>query len=1082
MDQNSNVNLIENFLEGLDEYKPEFFFPYDKILKDDIKEKLKQKDPEFIEKYQKLFPFPLLEETKETQTEPELDLQTPDIDIEAQQDLQTPDIDFDTQQDLQTPDIDFDTQQDLQTPDIDFDTQQDLQTPDIDFDTQQDLQTPDIDFDTQQDLQTPDIDFDTQQDLQTPDIDFDTQQDLQTPDIDFDTQQDLQTPDIDFDTQQDLQTPDIDFEAQQDLQTPDIDFDTQQDLQTPDIDFNTQQDLQTPDIDFNTQQDLQTPDIDFEAQQDLQTPELSLESPDTTSEQKDTFDLGDISIDESELKQMKEQALLSEGIGAELSDKELAQLRQSLLSYSEPVRKAIIDAIVNEKISRPEQRILLNMLIDEAEEANILDFIEEKLGYRPKVSIEKTKEGIPIIYTEDVSPEALKRKRQRTTILLFSSISLIVGSILFLLGIRFYHYYSTKNLYEQGLKILEQANSLPISEREKAITEAENYFENALSKEGEFNVKYLNLYGNAYIKLGKFDQAFEKLFGKIQPDYLWNSPQQRVPLINKITSWRNYNEIRQGYYTEFSSNDNVKRTLLMPGGYTVTRLRDGTFDKENIINLAKFHSLNFPYFLESEEGKKYKNDELAIDYYKIILTLMNKPNDPEAIYGIGQIYYNQKKFSKATNEFQKIIDQNPDNILGHDGILNTYIEVWKENKDPRYVIAKHRYLQQINLEKKLPIYTLAKLAGFYVDINPETLRIKYNVDPVNTINQLDINTTTEYLLDLIYHKKEERDGIEIEGKKYGEGFYQRGRYYFKIKQFQNGVKQFQNAYYFDPKHFPAILHIGEYYLYKLKDYDKAKDYFLEALKVYLKEKDFYGIRPEDETLISFNKGLIYYNIVSVIFEKHKKEFIPPITSLSEPNESYQNLLKEFDSTEEYNLKAIELLEDQDKTNISLYRQGFIDYIHGNYDDAIKNWLSIRETEDLYKSPIYYIALGNVSFKKEQYNQALDYFKQSEKILEEQKKLKDIYNHILYYTYNNIGATYEALYYKNMNKIPKYKLDELKQKSMSYYYKALEFGNQNKIIPVKSKINLDLSFKREKNQIELEDSLLPELFFDVKDFQ
>jgi hypothetical protein len=54
--------------------------------------------------------------------------------------------------------------------------------------------------------------------------------------------------------------------------------------------------------------------------------------------------------------------------------------------------------------------------------------------------------------------------------------------------------------------------------------------------------------------------------------------------------------------------------------------------------------------------------------------------------------------------------------------------------------------------------------------------------------------------------------------------------------------------------------------------------------------------------------------------------------------------------------------------------------------------------------------------------------------------------------------------------------------MSYYYKALEFGNQNKIIPVKSKINLDLSFKREKNQIELEDSLLPELFFDVKDFQ
>ncbi|GIX40591.1 MAG: hypothetical protein KatS3mg129_0324 [Leptospiraceae bacterium] len=1015
----------------------------------------------------------------------EQDLQSPDIGI-GEQDLQTPDIGI-GEQDLQTPDIGI-GEQDLQTPDIGI-GEQDLQTPDIGI-GEQDLQTPDIDI-GEQDLQTPDIGI-GEQDLQTPDIGI-GEQDLQTPDIGI-GEQDLQTPDIGI-GEQDLQTPDIGI-GEQDLQSPDISI-GEQDLQTPDIGIG-EQDLQTPDIDFG-EQDLQTQDISI-GEQDLQTPEIDTKEqkietesmqdtssldfiePTIPTEDK-TIDFDDFGLSESELKEMKEQALLSEGIGEELTDKDLAQLREALLSYSEPVRKAIIDAIVNEKISRPEQKILINMLIDQAEEENIIDFIEEKLGYRPKTTtIEKTKEGIPIIYTDDVSPEALQRKRKRTILFLYGSLTLFISSILFLLGIRFYNYFTTKNLYEQGLEILNEAQNLSLAEKEKAIIEAENYFQKALENDGKYNLKYLNLYGNAYIKLGKFDKAFEKLFGKVQPEYQWNTPEQRVPLIQKISSWKTIHEIKKRKYTEFISRDKIKRILIKPGGYTVAKLRDGRFDKENIINLAKFHSLNFPYFLNSEEGKKYKNDELAIDYYRIILTLMNMPDDPEAIYGIGKIYYNQKKFAKATGEFQKIIEHYPDNILGHDGILNTYIEIWKENHDPRYVIAKHRYLQQLGLEEKLPIYTLSKLAGFYIDINPENLRIKYNVDPVNAINQLDINATTEYLLDLIFNKKEERENITIEGNKYGEGFYQRGRYFYKRKQYKNGVKQFQNAYYFDSKHFPAILFIGEYYLYKLKDFDKAKEYFLEALNTYLKYKDFYGLRPEDETLISFDNGYIYYDITSVIFEKYKNEFIPPITSLREPDENYKNLLREFISSEEYNLKALETLKDREKINISLYRQGFINYINGNYDDALKNLLTINDKEKLYTTPNYYLALGNLSFKKEQWNQALDYYKLSERILEEEEKLNDILIKTLYFIYNNLGATYEAIYYSYENKLPDYKLNEIKTKSMNYYYKALEFANQNKIIPVKAKLNLDLSFKREIDQIELEDSLLPELFFLNNDFQ
>ncbi len=810
----------------------------------------------------------------------------------------------------------------------------------------------------------------------------------------------------------------------------------------------------------------------LESSFDLDFKDTSIESKKEDFETLDTTDFG---ISEDELKEMQQKSLLDEGIGKEFTEQELAQLRQAILSYSEPLRKAILDAIVNEKISRTEQKILINMLIEQAEESTLLDFIEEKLGYRPKVAtVEKTREGIPIIYTDDISPEALERKRKRTKFFLIASGSLVIGIIMFLVGIRINQFLSVKNLYEKGLEILYNAQELPINQQEEKIKMAEYYFSQALQNDGKYNIKYLNLYGNAYIKLGKYDMAFEKLFGKIDPEYQWNYPEQRVPLITRLTSWKTLQELKRNEYTEFTSSDKIKRKLIVPGGFTVAKLRDGTYNKQNIINLAKFHSLNFPNFINSEEGKKYKNDSLAIDYYRIILTLMDAPLDPEAISGIAKIYYNQKNYVQAISEYQKIVDNYPDNIVGHDGILNAYLEIWKQDKDPRYVIAKHRFLENLGLEKKLQLYTLAKLAGFYIDLNPEDLRIKYNIDPVNYITNLSLQDTSEKLLDMIYNKKEEREDIKIQGSEYGEGFYQRGRYYTKLKQYQNAVKQFQNAFYFDPRHFPAILEIGEYYLYRLKDYDKAKEYFLKSLEVYLKYKDFYGIRPEDETLESFDKGLIYYNISSVIYEKYNNEFIPTITSLNEPDEKYQMMLREFISTEDYNLKAIELLQDVDKKNASYFRQGFIEYINGSYDNAIRSWLFINDPKKIYYNPNYFLALGNASFKKEQMNQSLDFYKSAERILEEKEKLEQSEIKLLYNVYNNLGANYEALFYKNERRLTKSKLDELRQKSLNYYYKALEFAIQNKIIPVKAKYNLDTSFKREFDQIQLEDSILPVL--------
>ncbi|MFN3605388.1 MAG: tetratricopeptide repeat protein, partial [Leptonema sp. (in: bacteria)] len=811
-------------------------------------------------------------------------------------------------------------------------------------------------------------------------------------------------------------------------------------------------------------------------QVDLEIPSGAMDTEIKTSQDQmlqfpqEDIEQVDIPLNEEELKDMHEKSLLEEGIGSEFSEEDLAKIRESLLSYSEPLRKVIIDSVVNEKISRTDQRALTNMLIDGVDESTLLDFIEEKLGFRPKVTIDKTKEGIPIIYVDEVSPEALERKRKRAKLFLILSSVFSISIFFLFLGLKFYNYYRTTNLYELGLEELKKSEKADSKDKETYIQKAEEYFQKALKNEGDYNTTYLYKYADLYIRLGKYERAFEKLFGKIDPEYAWNSPSLRVPLIQKSTRWKNLDEIQKGYYTEFFSKDQVKRKLLIPGAFTLLKLKYDKYDKDNLIYLAKFHSLNVPHFLNSEEGKKYKNDSLAIDYYKIILTLLNKPNDPDALSGIGKIYYNQKKFSMASEEYQKIIDIYPNNIQGHDGILNTYIEIWKENKDPRYVIAKHRYLQKLGLEEDLPIYTLAKLVGFYTEIHPEELRIKYNIDPIDTLTQLSIDGNIQNLLNLIYNKKEKRGEEILLGNQYGEGFYQRGRFLFKKKEYQNSIKQFQNAYYYDFKHFPSLYYIGLYYLKHLKDYEKAKEYFLKALEVYNQYKDHYGIRPEDETMLSFNRGLIYYELVSTVFEKQKDNWIPPIVSLNEPNENYKILLREIISSEEYNELAIQELNEENKIVESIFRKGVIEYVNGNFRNALNIWLKIENSEIL-KSPNYFLSLGNASYYSDQKKQALNFYNQARYLLESKEKRNDLEKKMMYFVLNNLGTTYESLARENKNKLPKYKIDELQQLSLEYYYKAVEYAIQNKILPSKAKLNIDLFLKRDAEKLLLEDEIL-----------
>lgn len=1061
-------NLIQNLLEGLDELNPDYIFPMDKILFEDIKERLEKKSEEEKEKLSKFFYFPLeekkvLEEFAESIESPveekeEISEVKPEIE-EIPSELKEDQIEG-----LPETTSDYDTELALDLQKVE---PSEIEMPEI-SDVGKEIEVPQIDI-TEQDKEGERKEFGETQIPDLGDIGKDLEIDtgISAPE---DKEVSFEMPNIE------LSEDNISMEDTSSVPTlEEPTFDDNLGLDLPSEKSDQEYDIQNVELGSPiSQEEEHIGDTDLLSKTDStdflsQSEDFSF-SP--TEEKQEISDLGsvDVGIDVQDLKEMEKKTLLEEGIGADYTEEELAKLRESLLSYSEPIKKVIIDAIVNEKLPRTDQKLLMNMIIEGIEEKAIADFIEEKLGFRPKISVDKTKEGIPIIYVDEVSPEALQRRKKRAKLFLILFSSVAIGIVLFLSGLRIYNYYRTTNLYELGLEELKKAENVNFQEKEKLIENAEKYFYQALKNEEDYNIKFLHRYATSYIRLGKYEKAFEKLFGKISPEYAWNSPMLRVPLIQKSTSWKNISEIENGYYTEFFSKDQIKRKLLIPGAFTILKLKYEKYDKENLIHLAKFHSLNIPNFLNSEEGKKYKNDNLAIDYYKIILTLLNKPNDPDALYGIGKIYYNQKKFNLASEEFQKIIDMYPDNILGHDGILNTYIEIWKENQDPRYVIAKHRYLQRIGLEKDLPIYTLAKLASFYIEIEPEELRIKYNVDPVNTLNQLNIQSTIENLLDIIFNKKEERDPETILGNQYGEGFYQRGRYLYKKKEYQNAVKQFQNAFYYDSKHFPSLFYLGLHYLYNLKDYEKSKEYFLKSLENYFQFKEYYGIRPEDETLDSFNKGLLYYELASTIFEKYKNQFVPPITSLNEPNEDYQKLLKEINSSEEYNESAIKELKDQKKLLESYFRRGMIEYLNGNFQEALNFWLNIEDTKVL-ESANYYLAIANAAYYSNQKKQALNFYFQAKNFLEKKTNISNDEKKILYFVYNNIGTTYESILNNEKNKLPRYKLDELQKKSLEYYYKAIEYAIQNKILPNKAKLNIDLFLKREEEELLLEDEIL-----------
>jgi tetratricopeptide (TPR) repeat protein len=649
--------------------------------------------------------------------------------------------------------------------------------------------------------------------------------------------------------------------------------------------------------------------------------------------------------------------------------------------------------------------------------------------------------------------------------------------------------------YEEGLNSIRlYTKEKDESEKKRLLREAKEFF--IKGEEIDPNsLKYLNSYGVDYMKAGLYDESFEMLFGKVDPPFANWSGRKDVPYISihDDSKWSDRGvEIggriaRPDEPVYLTSQDRKKRRIIKAGAYIVSRVKEDQHHIPTYINLGKFHSFHARDFVEGERSKAYKNDTLAIEYYKRVFTDANSPDNISARAGIARIYYNKKEFPKAASEYNKIIEIYPKDPVGHGGILSSYIEIWKRDGNPQFVLNHHRIVKnQLGIEEDLSLFILSKLASFYIDLDPEVTRVRYNVTPEDQVTGMDIDDNASSILSTIFSKTEVVDGEEVVGSKYAEGYYQRGRLFLKQNEALRAMKQFELAASYDFAHFPAVLRMGEYYMRTL-DYPEAENLLRNSEKRYKEFRGQYGRRDEDETLIEgdpgriyFDRGKILYLNASGILEADRiKEFpgrkiYPERAWIKIPDQELERRRRGLYLAQEFFILAQtepHVLQNPIAKREMLYYEGWIDYMLGSFGSAINKWTDLDE-EDLYHNTTLLMGMGNASYYTNQLNSAQSYFQKVmedyeakegmiKRVVYEDQDHQEIYQ-ILVASYNNLGAVHER------------KGDMVT--ALSYYWKAIEAARKIDLVSEVANSNKDLLMKKEKhNQLPLlEDWLSPTL--------
>jgi tetratricopeptide (TPR) repeat protein len=815
---------------------------------------------------------------------------------------------------------------------------------------------------------------------------------------------------------------------------------------------------------------------------------------------------------EDDLESLGQEEEPEENYEESLTDEDLALIQRELLAYPAKLRRVIIDSIANDKINKRNQKELLELIKNETPAEGIVEFLSPLLGM--EIDIKETsysEDGVPIIATDPAFTKegALKRKKYIRNIAIAATTGffLIFGSIFLYKNV--IRPAQASQEYEQGLNQIQEyilagkeGNS---RDKQEYLKQAEIFFKKGEEIDPD-NLHYLNRYATSYYRAGLYEKSFEKLFGRVEPPYSWKD-REDVPVLalDEKVSWEEFRDNPLKKLMVYSK-DKKRRNLVFPGAFIVSRLKYKKHDIETYTNLGKFHSSDAKDFIEETP---FKNDKLAISYYKKILTDAGEPNNIQAHSGIAKIYYNQRELASAAHWYNRIIELYPTDPIGHGGLLNSFIEMWKKDGNPTFVLNHHRRVRNaLGIEGTLPIFTLTKLSYFYTQLKPDDINIIYNINPRDNVTMLDIDDNALHLLNLIFNKTEIMPGESIglgenlwnemgmffgrkdrlgerriKGSEYADAYFYRGKYYQRKKETQLAMNQFELAATKDKSHYPAVLEMADYFM-NAANYNEATMLLKEAENRYLDYRNSYGRREEDETLMEGDPGRIYFQRGKILYleasgvasrgvlKTFEARKIYPMRargiSQEEEEEKRRELvgcIRFFETAESMNLKDPKMKYDMS------YYKGWVEYTNNNFSSALDEWSELGE-ELAYTNINLLMAKGNSFFYTNQLNASLGNYMKVKSSLEDQTvKMgtpnpdssvhQELFNSLVA-VYNNMGAVYEK------------KGDSLQ--ALKYYWKAIETARQFNEVSEIANTNKDMVFRNGLIGREplLEDWLSPDL--------
>ena len=790
----------------------------------------------------------------------------------------------------------------------------------------------------------------------------------------------------------------------------------------------------------------------------------------------------------------------------DIRTEDLEKLRTLLRFYPSVLRDKINSLVALDQISKEDLSDILERLSNKEDVLKFARFLEEKfsltldlelLGITPRVSKKEQKKIIA------------KKKKNKFAINLFRFVGFIT-----ILGLPFilYFLFFKKNEYINDLKYKEGLKEIREIDPYQSLgkiniqrKKAEALFSLAIEQSrGEYNSHYLNLYGLAYLNKGLYEDAFIKLYGLLSPRYgarkresAWSYPTRSVPRPVLAKGEQFPSAITKNTSFTILDKDKIPRKVLIPGAYLTEVLRDQKLEGETILNLATFHSHPSESFIRL---KKYKNDDLALKYYKIILNKTGISNDSDvfakALLGVADIYYNQSNFEDAIMYYNRARILSRGEVGAHIGLLKIALKTWEQEKKPRSVISRHEAIKDLKAEDQISFKTINKLLAFHIDLPkkekilglPQNFlphELKDRIDSLFALSQKKIDVAKEWSKIM---EKEELAKLN----------YNKAHYFKSKRRNPERLAKLKDAYADDPKNHLVLYELG-LASKDAKNYKDAKMYLLKSLEEARKKGASPTLRKNIAETSHALANLLFFEVIRNRYRK-KSPFMPiklissdtnqgtsfPSTSFSQKEiESFSESQRYYQLAKEQ--QSLDFLADE----MNNYHIALIEYMFGNFQETIHLLEDILKREENYKNTALSLTLGNAYYQTEDFSKAIGNYKHGIMNLLKGRngthnKTKEIHFSLIpslrekkMLLYNNLASAYANLY-SNLQKSSvenvdiegrKEYLSSIEKQVLSYYQKSLNFSSKNPEEEKTIQKNLNFFLKRETNKTVIYDNFI-----------